>query len=127
MGKTSVVLDSETIKLRDAAAKTFVYKLGPELKQRYGGRDEYSQGQIETTLRELGIDTRFIAYAFALFRYHSTEEIAAKYRIYQEHLEVLRNEMLELFFSHKRAYSTADVLNHSIPIKWEDGYQGWGY
>lgn len=42
-------------------------KLTPELSKRYGGSAPYTQAQIDTTLRDLRLNTRYVQYAYLMF------------------------------------------------------------
>ena len=42
-------------------------KLAPELRRRYGGGGPWTQAQVDTTVRELKLNDRYIRYAYLMY------------------------------------------------------------
>ena len=57
-----------------ATIRKFRKKLTPELSKRYGGSGPYTQAQVETTVRELRLNDRYIRYAYLMFCEHEVLE-----------------------------------------------------
>ncbi len=52
---------------KNSAIRKYQKKLPSELTKRYGGKGPYSEGQVNTTVAELGLSKRHIQYAFLLY------------------------------------------------------------
>ena len=50
-----------------ATIRKYRKKLTPELSKRYGFNGPYTQAQVDTTVRELRLNDRYIRYAYLMF------------------------------------------------------------
>jgi hypothetical protein len=107
-------------KLNKAFTK-YVHVLGPALVQRYGLRDQFTVVQVQATAEHLKIDTRFIAYAVALYRHEESENTIKLLGVDQEFLDRLRSEIASSIFGGKLKYTSQDVLSLSKKTGWRGG------
>lgn len=107
-------------KLKKAFSK-YVHVLGPALSQRYGAVDQYTVKQILATSKDIDIDTRFIAYAVALYRRDESENTVKLLNVDQYFLDTLRMEIASSLFGGNINYKTKDVLNLSKRASWRGG------
>jgi len=84
-------------KLRKAF-KSYIHELGPNLVKRYGPQDQFTVMQVQTTAEHLKLDTRFIAYAVALYRHEESENTINILGVDQEFLDKLRSEIANSIF-----------------------------
>jgi hypothetical protein len=61
---------------RRRAAKDYVFKLGPWLRQAYGASTYYKPGQIDRGVRDLNLDPKLIALGYAVFLDPSVFDVA---------------------------------------------------
>ena len=47
--------------------RKFRRKLTPELSKRYGSKGPYTRAQVETTIRELRLNDKYIRYTYLMF------------------------------------------------------------
>ena len=52
---------------KNTTIRKFRRKLIPELSKRYGGKGPYTRAQVETTIRKLRLNDRYIRYAYLMF------------------------------------------------------------
>ena len=107
-------------KLRKAF-KQYLYELGPSLVKRYGPLDQFTVMQIQATADHLKLDTRFIAYAVALYRQKESENTINLLRVDQIFLDQLRYEIAESLFDGNSGYSSSDVLRLGKNAGWKGG------
>ena len=50
-----------------AAIKKYLKTLPSLLSRRYGRSDKYTEGQVKTTIYELGLNKKYIGYAYLIF------------------------------------------------------------
>lgn len=106
--------------LRRAFSK-YIHALGPALVKRYGLQDQFTVMQIQATAEHLKLDTRFIAYAVALYRRDESENTVNLLGVDQEFLNKLRSEIAESIFDGNLKYTSRDVLGLSKKIGWQGG------
>ena len=63
----SAVLSWSQKRKMHRAAKAYAGLLGPRLAEDYGGSEFYTMGQIDTAAAKLGLDTTYLAIAYAAF------------------------------------------------------------
>ena len=51
----------------DRAIKKLLVTLAPELKQRYGGTGPYTFGQVQSTVRDLGLSEKYVDFAYFVY------------------------------------------------------------
>ncbi len=103
------------------AFNQYVYKLGPALTTRYGSFDQFTVMQIQATAQFLKLDTRFMAYAVALYRHQESENTLNLLGVDQAFLDQLRLEIANSLFNGNLQYSANDVLGLSKKICWRGG------
>ena len=110
---------------RNRAVKAYVLKLAPLLVKRYGLSEQYTVGQLSRTIQECKLNSRFIAYAIALYRHEESFNTINRYGINQALLNQLRNEiagLLEL----PTYYTAKDIVSLSAPGCWKGGsHKNW--
>ncbi len=52
---------------KKSTIRKYKYKLRPALAKRYGGSANYTKGQVDTTVDEMGFDKRHIHYAYLMY------------------------------------------------------------
>ena len=68
------------------AIRKYHSKLPEELSRRYGGRGPYTEGQVTTTVKELGLSDRFVQYAYVMYCH---EEVLDQYGLAGEKLQTM--------------------------------------
>lgn len=106
--------------LRNRAIKSYVLRLSPLLIDRYGVSEQYTVGQISRTIQEYKLNTRFIAYAIALYRFEDSVNTIKQYQINQELLNKLRQELM-LLLGLSPGYTAKDILSLASPAAWKGG------
>ena len=99
----------------------YVFVLGPSLMERYGSYDQYTVKQILATAETLKLNTRYIAYAVALFRREQSENTVKLLGVNQGFLDDLRSEIANSEFDGNINYSTKDVIELSKKAGWHGG------
>lgn len=107
-------------KLRKAF-KSYIHELGPALVKRYGPQDQFTVMQVQATVEHLKLDTRFIAYAVALYRHEESENTINILGVNQDFLDKLRSEIANSIFDGNVRYSSKQVLDLSRRIGWQGG------
>ncbi len=106
--------------LRNRAVKSYVLKLAPLLVKRYGVSDQYTVGQISRTIQEHKLNSRFIAYAIALYRHEESFNTIKRFQINQGLLDQLRYELV-LLLGLDPSYTANDVISIASPAVWKGG------
>jgi len=106
--------------LRDAVAD-YIRKLGPALVKRYGGSDQYTVKQIEKTAKTLGLEKKYTPYAIAMYRHDASINTLSLYRIDQDFLDILREEIADFLFSGRLSYDASDVVKLNRRWAWKGG------
>ena len=107
-------------RLRKAFSQ-YLYELGPSLVKRYGPLDQFTVMQIQATADQLKLDTRFIAYAVALFRQDESENTINLLSVDQNFLNTLMQEIADSLFDGNQRYTSQDVLRLGKRATWKGG------
>lgn len=103
------------------AVKDYLAKLGPSLAKRYGHTDQYTVMQIEKTAKHLKLNMQFIPYAIAMFRHEESINTISLYRMNQDFLNTLRQEVANAFFDGNVNYNAKDTITLGKPKGWKGG------
>ena len=113
------------LKLR-RAFDDYLSKLGPTLNRRYGVSDQYTVMQVEKTAAHLKLNMSYIPYAIALYRHEESKNTINLYRIDQDFLNILRNEIANAIFDGDLSYTAQDAIRLGSPKGWRGGRpNGW--
>ena len=52
---------------KKSAIKKYIKRLPAELSKRYGRSNKYTEGQVKTTVQDLGLNKKYIGYAYLMF------------------------------------------------------------
>ena len=100
------------------ALKSYVKKLGPLLRKKYGKLKSYTAGQVKTTIQINGLDEYYVCYAYVLFCKQSTfnQEIDGR----EDHLDykTIKNELGDKFFKGEQNFNTSDVMKIGSDMTW---------
>ena len=96
------------------AFSSYVYKLGPSLKKRYGTQKQYTVCQIKRTANDLHLNAKHLPYAIALYRYEASKNTVNLYRIDQHFLNLLRQDVADSIFCGNTMYTVKDVFALSM-------------
>ncbi|MBW7471579.1 DUF6559 family protein [Marinobacter sp. F4218] len=103
------------------ALRGYVQILGPELRKRYGGSDQYTVLQIKKTVAHLKLDIQYLPYAVAMYRHEQSKNTVDMLRLDQAFLNRLRAEVADALLDGNPNYSARDVLALSKKVKWKGG------
>jgi hypothetical protein len=103
------------------AFRSYIYKLGPALENRYGGSEQYTVLQIRETVSHLKLNSRHLAYAVALYRHEQSQDMVDLLRFDQSFLSQLRSEIADAVFGGNSNYRASDVLALSRQGGWKGG------
>ncbi len=92
------------------ALKSYVKKLGPLLRKRYGKSKSYSPGQVKTTIQINGLNEYNISYAYALFCKQSAFNQETSGSEGKMDYKAVRQELGNKFFDREDSFSTSDVI-----------------
>ena len=109
--------------LKRRSIKRYAYKLGPRLKRKYGTRENYTLGQISSTISDLGLNQRYQAYAWAMYN-NAVNEDALKLRLDDHLIDAFRNEIATVIFGTPCEFTTQNILQKGMGVKWGGGTQG---
>ncbi|MBU3068815.1 hypothetical protein KOI40_03230 [Aestuariicella sp. G3-2] len=111
--------------LKNRAIKSYVLKLAPLLSKRYGVSDQYTVGQISRTIQQYKLNSRFIAYAIALYRFEASFNTITRHQIDQPFLDQLRAELANLLALNPK-FTARDILALAAPAGWKgDMHTNW--
>ena len=103
------------------AIDDYINKLGPALLKRYGGARQYTVKQVEKTVKSLGLEKQYIPYAIAMYRHDESVNTLSLYRIDQDFLDILRDEIAHSFFDGSIEYDARDVIKLNKKWIWRGG------
>jgi len=103
------------------AISGYLRKLGPALLKRYGSTDQYTVKQVEKTIRALGLEQQYIPYAIAMYRHDQSVNTLSLYRIDQDFLDILREEIADFLFGGSTIYDARDVIKLNKKYAWRGG------
>ncbi|UJJ31358.1 DUF6559 family protein [Halopseudomonas maritima] len=103
------------------AFRRYLGELGPALLKRYGPQDQFTVRQVLATIHDLRLDTRFAAYAVALYRHEASSNCVALLGVDQPLLNSLRREIALALFSGNSGYTVNDVLSLTCRPGWQGG------
>jgi len=103
------------------AISDYISKLGPALLKRYGGADQYTVKQVEKTVKSLGVEQQYIPYAIAMYRHDESVNTLSLYRIDQDFLDILREEIADILFDGSVNFDAHDVIKLNKKWAWRGG------
>lgn len=103
------------------AFRGYVHTLGPELRKRYGGSDQYTVLQIKKTAVHLKLNTQHLPYAVAMYRHEQSKNTVDMLRLDQAFLDRLRSEIADALFDGNPNYTAREVLAMSKAAQWKGG------
>ena len=108
------------------AVRSYAKKLGAKLRKRYGTSKYYTPGQVETTVREAGLNLNLVRYALCMYC-NRDSFIQYQFDIGETYdYEAMRNEVAAQFSSSHVSFNgvsaSSMVINQAI-----DWYGGGGY
>lgn len=103
------------------AFKSYIYTLGPELRKRYGGSDQYTVLQIKKTVVHLNLNKQYLPYAVAMYRHEQSKNTVDMLRLDQAFLDRLRAEVAAALFDGNPNYDARDVLALTKAVGWKGG------
>jgi hypothetical protein len=100
------------------ALKSYVKKLGPMLRKRYGKLEWYLPGQVKTTIKIHDLNEHNIGFAYALFCKQSdfNQEVGGK----ENHLDykTIKKELGDKFFKGEQNFNLSDVMKIGSGRAW---------
>ncbi|WP_420890919.1 DUF6559 family protein [Marinobacter suaedae] len=103
------------------AFRSYIHTLGPELRKRYGGSDQYTVLQIKKTALHLKLNIQYLPYAVALYRHEQSKNTVDLLRLDQAFLDRLRREVADALFDGSTNYTARNVLALAKANDWRGG------
>ena len=94
------------------AIKKYLTLLGPVLRQRYGGADSYTIGQVQTTIGVLNLPLNYAAYGCAIFLSADDFDQIRNELPGPPDYETVRQEIADLFFSSDRNFMASKAMRY---------------
>jgi hypothetical protein len=100
------------------ALKSYVKKLSPLLRIKYGKLKSYTPSQVHTTIKIHGLNEQNLGYAYVLFCKQSAfnQELEGR----EDHLDykAVKKELGDKFFNGEQNFNTSDVMKISSEMAW---------
>lgn len=103
------------------AFQDYVHILGPELRKRYSGLDQYTVPQIKKTVAHLKLKIQYLPYAVAMYRHEESKNTVDMLRVDQDFLDRLRAEVADALFDGNPNFTARDVIALSKAGTWKGG------
>lgn len=104
------------------AIVSYIQDLAPAAVKRYGLRDQYTVMQVQKTIRDLGLNAKFIHYAIALMRHEASDNSIDLHQIDQDYLDYLRYDIADMFFDGDTTFDLTDIVRLGSPGRWGGGH-----
>jgi|GEM_PF-2717533 len=95
------------------ALKSYVKKLGPLLRKRYGRSSNFSPGQVEKTIQAENLNPNYIYYAYSMFCSEQHFQQLANEANADLDMNQLKREVGDEFFDGDSDFSPEDVFQYN--------------
>ncbi len=98
------------------ALKSYMKKLGPLLKKRYGRSKSYTPGQVKKTIEVEGLNPHYVYYGYAMFCQQEQFLQLATEENSELNLQNLRQEIGDKFFEGDSGFTPEEACQTSIEM-----------